>query len=80
MLSDEAGGAGDSVPLCLSPRWRLKGDRCLDTVPRLNDWNGMEGGTKVNINQVTFCFQGDASRSQGGVKTRGGQIQTTAGL
>lgn len=34
------------VPLCLSPLWRLKGDRCLDTVPRLNDWNGMEEGTK----------------------------------
>lgn len=40
----------------------------------------MEGGTKVDINQVTFRVQGDTSRSQGGVKTRGGQIQTTAGL
>lgn len=29
--------------MCPSPLWRLKGDRYLDTVPRLNDWNGNEG-------------------------------------
>lgn len=45
-------GGGDS--LCPSARWRLKADRCLDTVPRLNDWSGMEGGIKVDIKQVTF--------------------------
>lgn len=41
LLDSEWWSAG-YVPLCLSPLWRLKGDRYLDTVPRLNDWNGME--------------------------------------
>lgn len=42
-LLDAEWWSGECVLLCLSPLWRLKGDRYLDTVPRLNVWNGMEG-------------------------------------
>lgn len=42
-LLDAEWWSGECVLLYLSPLWRLKGDRYLDTVPRLNDWNGNEG-------------------------------------
>ena len=52
--------------MCPSPLWRLKGDRYLDTVPRLNDWDGME----VALSQRKaghMPSQGDVSWSQGGM-------------
>lgn len=54
--------------MCPSPRWRLKGDRYLDTVPRLNDWNGMEEALS-QARAGHLPFQGDRSWSQGGTES-----------
>ena len=52
----------------LSPLWRLKGDHYLDTVPRLNDWNGMEKALS-QLRARHLPSQGDMNSSQGGMKS-----------
>lgn len=67
-LLDAEWWSEECVPLCPSPVRRLKGDRYLDTVPRLNDWKGM-GETLSQRKPGHLPSQGDMSWSQGGMKS-----------
>lgn len=66
-LLDAEWWSGECVPLCPSLLWRLKGDRYLDTVPRLNDWNGMEEALS-QPKAGHLLSQGDTSWSQDGME------------